>query len=286
MAQKILKSDQSSIPAVPSAMPSPQEVPMVQARILVAQKIRREQSKILESLKSMFQSPLTRQFYATSDKIFYVLPRKMGGVSSTIEGLTVHAVKDLANLFGHLDYGVDVLKIYGKESADCVAWCLDLQQNICEKRQFKVYFPDRIKSVKSFSDESYKLIYAEGSRRMRSCIERILPLWLTEAFKAKVRMVQAEEAHGQKQAKRTDFLAEFQSFSNSITQADLDEIVTSQSLPLDTPEARQFLQGCLTSLKSGEARIHQIFTHKDFGTPSEKEQGSKKLDEVREKINK
>ena len=241
---------------------SPSEINMVQARILVAQKLTRDKDKIIQSLKELFKDDLIRSFYESSDKVLFDLPRKHKGGVTYITGITIHAVKDLAGIYGHLDYGVEILKFYGKDKADCLAWCLDLQKNNCEKRQFTVHFPDRLKTVKSFSDESYKIIYSEGVRRMRSCIERILPTWLTETFKLKVQDLQNAYFKGkpEEQVKTAgkDWLKYFQEFCPELTEDDLDTMVDFAGLKPQTPEALKYMHGVLGALRMNETTIEDV----------------------------
>ena len=237
--------------------PSPADINMVQSRIMVAQKIDRDQDKLIESLKKMFQNKVIADFYSHSDKVLYAVPRKgKDGKITYIQGLGIHAIKDIASLYRHLDFGVEITKFNGKQSATGVAWCLDLKQNTCEKRQFMVYFPDRLKQVKSFSDEAYKIIYSEGVRRMRSCIERILPLWLTESFKERVEQLQA---HGFKDKPAVDWVHAFSAYESKVKQSDIDALIKGSGFKKDSPESNANLNSILNGLKMGETTTDTVF---------------------------
>ena len=263
MSQELLPVGQDIKAPVAAVSGDLLKMNIVQSRILVAQKLLRSQDKIIKQLREMFDNDLIRKFYSSSDKVIYSVPRKSGNQTHYITGLTINAIKDLANIYSHLDYGVEVNRIVGRDYALCTAFCLDLQNNTCEKREFKVIFPDKIKGLKNFSDESYKIIYSEGTRRMRACIERILPVWLRETFMEKVVNLQNETfAKKPKEALESaldDYLPMFKKYSNKITKKDLQVLLKVGGVKDKTPQAAQFLHQTLGSLNMGETTLYQLF---------------------------
>ena len=239
---------------------------LIQSRILVAQKIQRNQDDLLQRLKEFFKNDLIRAFYESSDKVIYAVPRKGKKGIEYISGLGVQAIKDIASMYKHMDFGVDVLSFNGKQSADCVAWALDLQQNICEKRQFRVFFPSRLRDVKNFSDEAYKIIYSEGARRMRSCIERLLPLWLTEAFKTKIDDLKRQafappqaKQHNKPKNRPKPWIEKFKEMNDKITQEDLDLVCKSGDTQPNTPEAFVHLSKVYSAIKHNDTTLRDVF---------------------------
>ena len=93
-------------------------------------------------------------------------------------------IKDLANLYGHLCYGVDYILLEDRR-VKVKAYCIDLANNVSEERLFTTYLTERIYTLlqqkkSNAYDEVYKFVYQEAIKRMRVCIEHILPLWVKE----------------------------------------------------------------------------------------------------------
>ena len=251
----------------------PAQAHIIQARILVAQKLKRNQSEMLEDLKTFFESEKIQNFYGSNQDIIYSIPRKgKGGKVTYIEGLSINAIKDLASIYKHMDYGVKILHYDGRDNATAIAWCYDLQTNISESREFKVVFPQRIKDLPNFSDESYKIVYMEGIKRMRSCIEHILPFWLKESFYEKILWLQ-KKRYNQKQVTKKDPIQEneillndwleiFKEYDQSLTQDDLLNLLEVSSIKELTAENFFRLQKINSGLKNNETTIKNIFNRK------------------------
>ena len=268
---------------------------IIQSRILVAQKLKRDNDTIIRAVKEFFSSPEIIQFYGSNQATVFSIPRKNNKTDKTvyITGLSINAVKDLATIYKHLDYGIKVLDYEGRHSAKALAYCYDLQNNISETREFTVIFPEYIKRLKSFSDESYKILYAEGSRRMRSCIERILPFWLKESFFAKIKQIQSQNlsAHisptpppppeysekaqpapvaTEKPNKHIllDWEEEFKNHDKTLTKEDLLRILDLKSTDSITNSHLQKLSQINTAIRMKEVSVEDVFGLKKANTES------------------
>ena len=248
---------------------------VVKSRILVAQNIKRDTNQILHKLSDFFENASIKDFYAKNDGIIFLLPRK----GMVIEGLSIKAITDLASIYGHLDYGIKIIKYNERIGAHAQAWCYDLQNNTSETRGFYVEFTTKIRESKNFHEESYKFIYANGMRRMRSCIENILPFWLTESFFKKIKKMQAYARppikRPNKPATQTpqtpptksepisispleEWTDIFKEFDKSISQRDVARLAgIEQGQEFDESHGSK-LQGILNALRLNEVSISDI----------------------------
>ena len=69
------------------------------------------------------------------------------------------------------------------------AFCLDMKTNSKEERTWITILPKRVmkfRGEESFSEEVYKYVYSEGTKRMRACIERIIPQHIQNWLKKEI----------------------------------------------------------------------------------------------------
>ena len=162
----------------------------IQSRIIVANKLGRNLKALENNVYEVFgkKSEITdfAKFYAQSEGSIYKIPRKNKGVTTYITGLSINVVKDLAQIYSHLIYGIKNVKYKGIASASGEAYCLDLVNNTSHSREFFVSFPEKVRTAKNFNEESYKYLYQIGMKRVRTCIEKIIPYWMTEGVYKKI----------------------------------------------------------------------------------------------------
>ena len=159
---------------------------ILEYRLRLAEKLGRDQQKFLKNYNEIFNNEEIVQFYIKSMKSTYKLPRTNWGTNKKmfIRGLTIQVIKDVANIYCHLNYGIDYeVSHYKKIKAK--AYCFDLLNNVLQERFFEVYLPDYVlrfikEKKQNAADEIYKCIYKDGIRRVRVCIEHVLPFWVTE----------------------------------------------------------------------------------------------------------
>ena len=241
---------------------SPMSSDIVRARIMVAQGIKRNKQELIEELKGLFENKETKHYYSTYTGLIYCIEKKNKrlGTTKKITGLTIEAVKDLANMYKHLDYGLKVINSPDKKTAIGLAWCYDLQNNVSENREFPITYPHWIKSSNNFSDDSYKFAYSEGIRRMRRCIEHILPKWLTDTFEYRIGQLQLEKKKevGEKTYIQT-VLKRAKGLNEALTEADLLKSIGLEEGTEITALDVQDIEQKLTSIETGEIPFMSAF---------------------------
>jgi hypothetical protein len=120
--------------------------------------------------------------YRLAEKAFYKLPRSGG----TVEGPSVHLARELARIWGNIDYGVQELRQddeYGQSEIQAFAW--DLQTNARSAQTFIVPHKKdaggRVKKLEKMQ-EIFENNANVGARRLREAIFNVLPHdFITEA---------------------------------------------------------------------------------------------------------
>lgn len=154
----------------------------VQAAVTVAQAVPRDLGKVKAEME------FTCQQTAVASAAFYSLPRSGG----TVDGSTVHLARELARIWGNLDYGVRELRRdddAGESEIQAYAW--DQQANGRNTRSFIV--PHERMTGRGSAKRRDKLIdlgdiylnnQNQGARAVRECIFATLPAWfIAEAEK-------------------------------------------------------------------------------------------------------
>lgn len=242
----------------------------IKARIVVAQNIPRDLKQIKENLCEILEDK------EVAKNSFYVLPRR--GVH--IEGLSISFIKELAREYGHLTFGVRVLE-QGATYAKVYAYAIDLKTNTDESREWKVLLPKRVVNAKNSSEEIYKFIFAEGAKRMRSCIERVLPEHLKNFAKNKVKQALLSKEKNKTVMNKpledrfVDCVKAFQSLDSRITDPDVLELVRKARVEDIEDEDFVKAQGIYTSIKDGVVPVCEHFPQ--FKQPEPKEVEKKEL---------
>lgn len=163
-----------------TAVEQSRAVAEVQGAILVAQRCPRNVSgAVAEMEQSCNQKGL-------ADRAFYAVPRAGG----TVNGPTVHLARELARVWGNVQYGVSEMRRddgHGQSEMKAFAW--DVQTNTRVETTFVVpHIRDR--SAKAGGplkltsmDDIYMSNANAGARRVRECIFSILPPWFVEQAK-------------------------------------------------------------------------------------------------------
>lgn len=144
------------------------EVASVQAQIVSAKKFRRDEHYALERIMSFCKRP------GVAKSSQYLYPR--GG--QTVEGPSIRLAEEIATAWGNIDYGITELE--REEDRTLVeSYCIDLETNVRASRKFWVYHEVTLKNktVKKLTDsrDIYELAANYGARRLRSCIQSIIP---------------------------------------------------------------------------------------------------------------
>ena len=163
---------------------------LIRTRIMVANSLGRGLPELRNRYNEVFgdkpENSGLIKFYALHPGSVYKIERRNKGEINYITGLSIQIVKDLAQIYGHLIYGIQSVSYKGNMSASAEAYCIDLVSNTSQSREFEVFFPKYVRDSKNYTEESYKYIYMVGMKRVRSCLEKIMPLWMTETAYNKI----------------------------------------------------------------------------------------------------
>lgn len=119
-----------------------------------------------------------------ADKALYAYKR--GG--QIVDGPTIKLIKELATCFGNMDYGYrEIFREGNRSRVEAYAW--DLETNVRVKREFWVQHSRDTKQgdagVTSQRDR-YEVVANHAQRRVRACVEQILPADLIVEAQAQV----------------------------------------------------------------------------------------------------
>ncbi|GAA2237500.1 hypothetical protein GCM10010401_07090 [Rarobacter faecitabidus] len=157
-----------------TAVEQARAVAEVQAAVTVAQQIPRDIGRAEAEMRDSCGR------LAVANKAFYSMPRAGGRV----EGFTVHLMRELARIWGNVDYGVREMRrddLDGYSEIQAFAW--DQQTNVRSTRSFIVPHARMVKKERAaLTDlgDIYLNNQNVGARAVRECIATILPTWFTE----------------------------------------------------------------------------------------------------------
>lgn len=142
----------------------------VQAAVVVAQNVPRN----LQRAEAEMRDACSREVLAK--KAFYSVPNRG-------EGPTVHLMRELARIWGNVQYGVHELRRddeAGESEIQAFAW--DLQTNTRSTRTFIVpHARMKARDRQKLTDlgDIYLNNQNVGARAVRECIDTVLPTWFT-----------------------------------------------------------------------------------------------------------
>jgi len=161
-----------------TAVEQSRAVAEVQAAVTVAQQFPRN---IADAIAAVRESCRQRSL---AERAFFRFPRAGGAVT----GETIHLARELARIWGNLDYGIKELSRddeLGESEMQAYAW--DMQTNTRVENGFLVPHArdrqgggrDKLASLRDIYENNANM----GSRRVRECIFAVLPPWLIEEAK-------------------------------------------------------------------------------------------------------
>lgn len=160
-----------------TAVEQSRAVAEVQGAILVAQRCPRNVNAAVSEMESSCNQK------GLADRAFYAVPRAGG----TVNGATVHLARELARVWGNVQYGVSEMRrddMHGQSEMKAFAW--DVQTNTRVETTFVVpHIRDTKSGAKKLTsmDDIYMSNANAGARRVRECIFSILPPWFVEQAK-------------------------------------------------------------------------------------------------------
>lgn len=156
-----------------TAVEQARAVAEVQAAVTVAQQVPRDRGRVVAEMQDSCRRT------AVASQAFYSMPRAGGKV----EGATVHLARELARIWGNVDYGVRELRRddeAGESEIQAYAW--DQEANTRSTRSFIVPHARMVKKQRSKLvdlGDIYLNNQNIGARAVRECIFTILPSWFT-----------------------------------------------------------------------------------------------------------
>jgi hypothetical protein len=158
-----------------TAVEQARAVAEVQAAVVVAQQVPRDMGRAVADMRDACGRR------GLAERAFYSVPRKGG---KPVTGPSVHLARELARIFGNVQYGVHELRRddeAGESEVQAFAW--DVQTNVRSTRTFVVPHA-RMKAGAREKLVDLGDIYLNnqnvGARAVRECINTILPAWFTD----------------------------------------------------------------------------------------------------------
>lgn len=154
-----------------TAVEQARAVAEVQAAVVVAQQCPRDRQAALEEMRESCRNP------RLADRAFYSVPNRG-------QGPTVHLARELARIFGNIQYGVHELHRddrAGNSEVQAFAW--DVQTNTRSTRTFQVPHERMVKKERvRLTDlgDIYLNNQNIGARAVRECILTVLPPWFSD----------------------------------------------------------------------------------------------------------
>ncbi len=153
-------------------------VAQVAAQVQVAQRFPRDMDRVRAELADACGS------YELAAVAFWALPNRG-------QGLSVHLARELAVIWGNVDYGVHELRRDDEQGmSEVQAFCWDMQRNSRATRTFQVPHQimapspgnKRVKIRQPIVDlqDVYRNNQNAGARAMRECVFSTLPRWLVD----------------------------------------------------------------------------------------------------------
>lgn len=154
-----------------TAVEQSRAVAEVQAAVIVAQQVPRDMDRALNEMRDSCGR------LALANRAFYSVPNRGNGPS-------VHLARELARIWGNIDYGVRELRRddeAGESEVQAFAW--DQQTNVRSTRSFIVphaRMKGRERQKLTDLGDIYLSNQNVGARAVRECIFTVLPTWFTE----------------------------------------------------------------------------------------------------------
>lgn len=164
-----------------TAIEQSRAIAQVQAAVLVARNYPRIQQAAVRAMQEACTQP------GLAERAFFGYRR----AGTDITGSTVYLLRELARIFGNIDFGVAELRRddeHGQSEAQSWAW--DLETNTRVSTIFIVpHTRDVDGKTKKLtqSRDIYEAIANAGARRLRECIRAVLPAWFVEDAETRCR---------------------------------------------------------------------------------------------------
>ena len=204
-----------------------------------------------------------------AEDAFFSFPR--GG--QTVSGATVHLARELARVWGNIEYNIrELSRKDGVSEMQAFAW--DLQTNTLVTQNFTVrHWRDTKSGGYLLTDERdiYELTANQGSRRLRSCIFAVLPSDLVSAAEAECKKTLAGNNDEPIKERVRKLIGAFGKYG--VTAAMIESRL-GHSLDAVLPEELAELRSIWNSIKDGATKAGEWFG----GAKAERETAADVLD--------
>jgi hypothetical protein len=233
-----------------TAVEQSRAVAEVQAAVVVAQQCRRDVQLAVQQMRESCAQK------ALADRAFFRYSR--GG--STITGPSVHLARELARVWGTIQYGISELRRDDAERvSEMQAFAWDLETNTRSAAIFIVpHKRDTKAGQKDLTDlrDVYENNANQGARRVREAIFAVLPPWFTEEAKELCQRTMADGG-GKPLAQRiADIVRWFEGQGVRLTQ--LEDKLGSKRAKWEAVDVSQ-LEVIGRSLVNGEITVDEEF---------------------------
>ena len=194
-------------------------------------------------------------------------------VTNRGEGPSVHLARELARIYGNVQFGVHELRrddAAGVSEIQAFAW--DVQANVRSTRTFQVPH-QRMAGGKRKALVDLTDVYLNnqniGSRAVRECIFTVLPTWFVEAAETRCRQTLRDGDGKPLKDRISEAVAAFA--SNGVSQAQLEDKLGRKREQWDAGNVASLVV-LFQSLQRGEVTVEEEFptvrlTAADMGAP-------------------
>jgi hypothetical protein len=228
-------------------------VAQVAAQVQVAQRFPRDLDRVRADVAAACDS------YDLAEVAFWALPNRG-------QGMTVHVARELAVIWGNVDYGVHELRRDDTRGmSEIQAFCWDMQRNSRATRTFQVPHAITVTDKKTRRQSRQPIIdladvyrnnQSVGARAMRECVFGTLPRELVNLAERSLRATLHKGPGKPLEQRRVDAVAWFA--GRRVTRAQLERRV---GRPLDawTPEDVATLDVIARTIQRGETTADEQF---------------------------
>ena len=229
------------------------EIAGVQARVMLVKMNPRNEQRAIDNIRIAFSRP------KLAEHSMYQYSR--GG--EDITGPSIRMAEAIAQRWGHMDFGFSVLRSAidpnGIPFAEVEAYALDYESGVKRFIKFdvKLVRETRREGQKILTSERdiYELIANQAQRRVRSCIEAVIPCDVFEEAKEQVALTLTRNFDVTPERIKT-MLEEFAAVG--VTQEQIEKRI-QRNITAITPALMVTLKRNLNSIKEGLAKPEHFF---------------------------
>lgn len=185
------------------------EIAKVQGSIVMAKRFPRDELAAIQRIKKACQRP------GLAEEAIYSYRRG----TKPVTGPSIHLITTIAGMWGNIQYGTrEIERRAGESTMEAYAW--DVETNTLVTRQFQTrHIRDKSEGGKELESERdiYELTANWGSRRVRACLEQVLPKDVVDIAFNECKKTKASNAakNPVKQEEITKMLGTFKEFGVS-----------------------------------------------------------------------